>query len=73
MAESLGQKRLTARAERVTFVIFLEAGIRLLLDSSLEVRTNGQLQVVKHSMLNTTFIAWLRSSGRPNSINKLID
>ena len=71
MAESLGQKRLTARAERVTFVIFLEAGIRLLLDSSLEVRTNGQ--VVKHSMLNTTFIAWLRSSGRPNSINKLID
>lgn len=41
MAESLGQQRLTVRAERVTLVNFLEAGVRLLLDSSLEVRTYG--------------------------------
>ena len=52
MAESLGQQRLTARAERVTFVNFLEAGIRLLLDSSLEVRTNIPC------LINATLIAW---------------
>ena len=41
MAESLGQQRLTVGTERVTLVSFLDAGIRLLLDSSLEVRING--------------------------------
>ena len=40
MAESLGQQRLMVRAERGTLLNFLEAGIRLLLDSSLEVRTD---------------------------------
>ena len=38
MAESLGQKRLMTKAERGTVLRFLEAAIRLLLDSSLEVR-----------------------------------
>ena len=48
MAESLGQQRLTVRTEKVTLVTFLDAGIRLLLDSSLEVRINGLYRADKN-------------------------
>ena len=59
MAESLGQQRLAIRAERVTLVNFLEAGIRLLLDSSLEVRTN---QMDKCCVLKRSFQSYYRAS-----------